>query len=83
MPVLWIALGLACDPLVQFDDSIEFQSNFNLQISLEFRIAYELCANITIFGLNFSKWPTDWIYEHSSSIDFNLKTVTLSFCGSH
>ena len=25
---------LSCDPLVQFDDSIEFQSNFNLQVSL-------------------------------------------------
>ena len=23
-----------CDPLMQFDDSIEFQSNFNLQVSL-------------------------------------------------
>ena len=25
---------MACDPLEQFDDSIEFQSNFNLQVSL-------------------------------------------------
>ena len=27
-------LAISCDPLVQFDDSIEFQSNFNLQVSL-------------------------------------------------
>ena len=27
-------LAISCDPLEQFDDSIEFQSNFNLQVSL-------------------------------------------------
>ena len=27
-------LAISCDPLVQFDDSIEFQSHFNLQVHL-------------------------------------------------
>ena len=32
--LLRMRLAISCDPLVQFDDSIEFQPNFNLQVSL-------------------------------------------------
>ena len=32
--VMRMRLAISCYPLVQFDDSIEFQSNINLQVSL-------------------------------------------------
>ena len=32
--IMRMRLEISCDPLEQFDDSIELQSNFNLQVSL-------------------------------------------------
>ena len=48
------AVGWACDPLVQFDDSIEFQSNLNLQVSLSLIFQFsERAFDLTLQDLPF------------------------------